>query len=114
MFIDDITDHLSDLLTVNQNNLIIGDFNMHADDSMDSEANIFNDIIIAYRLKQHVMLPTHNLGNTLDFMFIEIIDKISIGKVETGSTLSDHKLVFAPLSNKKASPNQRENCHKDH
>ena len=76
----------------------MGDFNMHVDNPMDSEGNIFNDTMITYRLKQHVTLPTHDLGNTLDLMFSEITKKINIGKVETGSKLSDHKLVLLCLA----------------
>ena len=90
MFVDDITSHLSDLLTNNQNNILMADFNMHINDPMDSEASIFNDTMEAFGLKQHINAPTHNRGNTLDLIFSELNTAVSVGKVQTGSMLSDH------------------------
>ena len=66
MFVDDLTGHLSDLLTTNHNNIILGDFNTHMDDPMDTEANILDDTLTAFGLLQHVNVSTHSLGNTLD------------------------------------------------
>ena len=101
MFVDDITEHLSDLLTVKQNNIIIGDFNMHVDDPFDQEACIFNDTMLAFGLAQHVSLLTHNRGNTLDLMFTEVNDAIHFGNVQTGPMLSDHAFVHGELDSKK-------------
>ena len=71
MFIDDVTEHLSELLVNKQNNIILGDFNMHIDDPFNPEAGIFNDIMSALGLIQQVTFPTHNKGNTLDLIFSE-------------------------------------------
>ena len=40
MFIDDVTEHLSELLINKQNNIILGNFNMHIDNPFDPEAGI--------------------------------------------------------------------------
>ena len=80
MFVNDITEHLSELLTNKQNNIILGDFNIHVDDPFDSEAGIFNNTITAFRLQQQVTHPTHNKGNTLDLMFIEASKLCSLEK----------------------------------
>ena len=50
MFIDDITNHLADVLTNIQSNIILGDFNMHIDDPTDTEVNIFNYTVAALGL----------------------------------------------------------------
>ena len=48
MFVDDMTKHLSELLTNKHNNIILGNFNMHVDDPFDPEAGIFNDTMSAF------------------------------------------------------------------
>ena len=50
MFIDDVTEHLSEILINKQNNIILGDFNIHIDDPLDPEASIFNDAVSALGL----------------------------------------------------------------
>ena len=101
MFVDDLTEHLSDLLTANRSNIILGDFNMHVDEPMDTEANIFNDTFIAFGLLQHANISTHNHGNTLDLKLSKVSDAIKVGMVETGASLSAHKMVYTALSIKK-------------
>ena len=59
MFIDDLTVHLTELLTNKHNNIILGDFNMHVDDPNDTDAGIFLDTITAFDLTQHVSMATN-------------------------------------------------------
>ena len=101
MFIDDVTEHLSELLINKQNNIILGDFNMHIDDPFDPEAGIFNDTMSALGLIQPVTFPTHNKGNTLDLIFSEMGDSVQFGKIHSGPMLTDHAIVFGELNIKK-------------
>ena len=101
MFIDDVTEHLSELLINKQNNIILGDFNMHIDDPFDPEAGIFNDTMSALGLIQQVTFPTHNKGNTLDFIFSEVGDSVQFGKIHSGPMLTDHAIIFGELNIKK-------------
>ena len=101
MFIDDVTEHLSELLINKQNNIILGDFNMHIDDPFDPEAGIFNDTMSALGLIQQVTFPTHNKGNTLDLIFSEMGDSVQFGKIHSGPMLTDHAIVFGELNIKK-------------
>ena len=94
MFLDDITNHLTDLLTVNQNNLIMGDFNIHIDDQTDSDANIFNDTMTALGLVQHVSIPTHKKGNTLDLIYTELGTNFSVSNIQSRPIMSDHRLIY--------------------
>ena len=101
MFLYDITDHLTDLLTANQNNLIMGDFNIHIDDPTDSDANIFNDTMMVLGLVQHVSIPTHNKGNTLDLIHTELGTNLSVSKIQCGPMVSDHRLMYTSLNIRK-------------
>ena len=101
MFIDDVTEHLSEHLINKQNNIILGDFNMHIDNPFDPEAGIFNDTMSALGLIQQVTFPTHNKGDTLDLIFSEMGDSVQFGKIHSGPMLTDHAIVFGELNIKK-------------
>ena len=98
MFIDDITDHLISLLPPTTNNIILGDFNMHINDSNSNDACIFKDTFTTLGLTQHVTTSTHVKGNILDLIFTEEISSIKLTSCQAGSFLSDHKLVTAVLN----------------
>ena len=66
VFTNKLTDHLTKLLTTKHNNIVLGDFNMHIDDLHDADASIFLDTITALGIEQHINVPTHYKGNTLD------------------------------------------------
>ena len=100
MFIDEFTEHLVTLLTNKQNNIITGDFNMQLDNLHDPDATIFKDTIIAFGLRQHINVATHNKGNTLNLLLSEDQANL-IGKVEPGALISDHYLLSAALNIKK-------------
>lgn len=48
--------------------MIIGDFNIHVDDPNDVYAVEFLDLLESMRLMQHVDVPTHEQGHTLDLV----------------------------------------------
>ena len=48
--------------------LIVGDFNLHVNDASDRSAQRFLRLLEAFNLKQHVWVPTHRSGNTLDLV----------------------------------------------
>ena len=60
---------LVDIVTSNTNLVVLGNFNIHVNDTDDPNANIVLDTMTALRLKQHVRGPTHKSGNCLDFWF---------------------------------------------
>ena len=98
MFLDDITDHLTDLLTANQNNLIMGDFNIHINDPTDSDASIFNDTMVALGLVQHFSISTHNKGNTSDLICTKLGTNLSASKIQSRPMVSDHRLIYTSLN----------------
>ena len=66
MFIDEITDLLTDKIPKYPNLIILGDFNISAENVSNPYIVIFNDALGACGLQQHVQGPTHKMGNTLD------------------------------------------------
>ena len=98
MFIDDVTDHLITLLSTATNNIILGDFNMHINDSNSNNACTFIDTFTALSLTQHVTTSTHVKGNILNLIFTEEISSIKLISCQTGFFLSDDKLVTALLN----------------
>jgi hypothetical protein len=48
--------------------LITGDFNLHVDVPTDTDANHFKEVLDSVNLKQHVNIPTHIKGHTLDLI----------------------------------------------
>ena len=72
MLLDDFTDYLMDWMASYRNTLICGNFYIHIDDPNDTETQIFNDMMEALGMQQHVSFETHHVGNTLDLLFTEI------------------------------------------
>ena len=91
MFIDDLTDYLTDWMASHRNIIICGDFNIHIDDLPDIEAQIFNDTMEALGL-QHVNFETHCAGNTFDLLFTEITSQLTM-RTFKGRYGSDHRAI---------------------
>ena len=71
MFLDELTDLLTEKISKLSNTIIIGDFNINAEDVSNADTVIFNDTVQALGLNQQVTNPTHQEGNILDLIFIE-------------------------------------------
>lgn len=71
---------------------LIGDFNIHADNLADTRAKDFLELLECMAFKQHVNVPTHKHGHTLD-LIISYGLNINILSV-TDLALSDHHCVF--------------------
>ena len=74
--------------------MIVGDFNIHVDDSTDIQAGKLHDIIASHSLHQHVTSPTHTQGHTLDLVITHDNQTISVHSVDP-PLLSDHSFVVA-------------------
>ena len=104
MFIDEFTDFTTRIIPEDNNNIFIGDFNLHVSDSDNNDSTIFNDTIEAMGLLQHVGKETHKSGNTLDSIISEIQGNATINTINTGPYLSDHCVVIATLKAKRSNP----------
>ena len=94
MFLDDFISWCANCITTDTNVVITGDFNMHVNDPSDPEAASLIDSMEALGLIQHVNIPTHRYGNTLDLVFTESTEHINISNIVPGEFLSDHCLVM--------------------
>ena len=77
MSIDDITELLINKRPQYQNNILLGDFNIHIGDLSDANAVIFSDSMRALGLEQHISGPMHVKGNTLDLIFTQYFSDIT-------------------------------------
>ena len=88
--LEEITKFLTSKLPNMENAIILGDFNMHIEDPNDNNSKIFVDMMEALDLKQHVVKPTHQMGNILDLIFTEITSQINVRQLEMLDFISDH------------------------
>ena len=77
--------------------LILGDFNTHVNDKSDPLAVKFLELLDRYNLIQHVKVPTHRAGNTLDLVITN--DDLSVTDIRTDNLVpSDHYCVLFQVS----------------
>ena len=68
----------------------MGDFNIHINNLEDQDAQILKDTLNAFNLKQHINIPTHNLGHTINLI---ITSNNYMGPLIPGSYISDHRMI---------------------
>ena len=104
MFIDEITDLLTDTVPKYPNLIILGDFNISTEKVTNPDTVIFNDTMAALGLQQHVQGLTHKMGNTLDLIFSQLETQLTVTGMATHGFVSDHCMVSVELSLKKPIP----------
>ena len=97
MFIDDITDLLTDNIPKYSNLIILGDFNICTDNDSNPHAVIFNDTMAALCLQQHIQGPAHKMGNMLDLIFSQLEMQLTVTSTATHGFVSDHYMVSIEL-----------------
>ena len=91
-FFDEFQDLLENIISLHDNLYILGDFNLHLDNS-NGNTNKFNEILTCFALKQHVNFPTHVHGHWLDLLITKRISN-SIKSVFSAAGISDHLAVI--------------------
>ena len=71
IFIDDLTQLLTEVETNHSNLIIPGDINIHVNKLEDTDAKFLCNILEAFNITQHIKFPTHNLGHILDIIATE-------------------------------------------
>lgn len=66
MFYDEFANHLENVVMCPEILIITGDFNFHQNDYTNSDAHTFTELLETFGLLQHISLPTHVSGHTLD------------------------------------------------
>ena len=95
--LDIFTELLVNILTCNTNLVVLGDFNIHVNDTSNPNVNIFLDTILALGLKQHVEGPTHKSGNCLDLIFTEELSRAKAVGCSKDMFVSDHSSISCIL-----------------
>ncbi len=96
-FLKEFADFLSDLLVNVDKALIVGDFNIHVDNTNDALGLSFTDLINSFGVKQNVTGPTHRFNHTLDFIISHGIELTDIDIVPQSDDVTDHILVSCML-----------------
>ena len=76
--------------------LIVGDFNFHIDNAVDTDTVRFNGLLESVNLTQHVTAMTHINGHILDLVITRVSDDI-IQSVQTPTLVTDHSAVHCML-----------------
>ncbi|KAK0139813.1 hypothetical protein N1851_023256 [Merluccius polli] len=94
-FIEEFAELLSVICTDYNFFIITGDFNIHVDNNIDTNAKELSALLDTFGLLQHVKGPTHTRGHTLDLV---ISKGVNISSVDVKDlALSDHFCVFFDL-----------------
>ncbi len=96
-FLKELADFLSDLLVNVDKALIVGDFNIHVDNTNDALGLAFTDLINSFGVKQNVTGPTHRFNHTLDLIISHGIDLTDIDIIPQSDDVTDHFLVSCML-----------------
>ena len=97
LFLDEFITLLDDILLTNDKIVLLGDFNIHFDETNDHESKCFKKILETFDLIQHVQGPTHRCGHTLDLMITRKNDNI-LSDCCIKLAVSDHNAIVAKLT----------------
>ncbi|CAB3996663.1 RNA-directed DNA polymerase from transposon X-element [Paramuricea clavata] len=77
--------------------LIVEDFNIHIDSNENYDAIKFLELLQSFSLTQHVEVPTHSSGHTLDLIITRKTDNLVSSVPRAVCLFSDHMPVFCEL-----------------
>jgi len=97
-FFEEFPSLLESLVTVPGSLLMAGDFNFHVNDASDRSAQRFLRLLEAFNLKQHVWVPTHRSGNTLDLVITRTDESTARDFDVSDPVISDRYLVSCSLA----------------
>ncbi len=97
MFLTEFATFLESVIIAPGHLLIVGDFNPHVDDPNDTSARKFFQILDANNLVQHIIVPTHVSGHTLDLVISRATDPIVLDHLTINPCISDHEVVVFNL-----------------
>ena len=97
VFLRKFTDFLSDLLVNFDKALIVGDFNIHVDDTNDALGLTFMDLLNSLGLKQNITSATHRRNHTLDLIISHRIEVTDIDIIPQSDDITDHYLIMYTL-----------------
>ena len=97
VFLTEFSDYLEHAVLCTDQLLICGDFNIHVDVSDDLDACRFLELLDSVGLDQHVSVPTHISGHTLDLIITRNSDQLLVSSPWTDYLFSDHLPVHCNI-----------------
>lgn len=94
-FIPEMSDLFTTLCTTSANTIILGDINIHVDTPSCHFATDFLQLLDTLNLQQHVDVPTHSRGHTLDLVISNSAPISNLQVYDLG--VSDHMVVSMEL-----------------
>lgn len=90
-FFTDFSSFLTSVCSMSPNVIILGDFNIHIDNTINTLTRYFSSVLDSFGLQQHIDFPTHNKGHILDLICCSGLTPLNC----TASDLPiyDHKLI---------------------
>ena len=98
MFLDEFAVFLESLVLSPGKLILTGDFNFHVDDPSDSAALKFLDLFDLFNLRQHIDVPTHKDGHTLDLIITRSNEEPTFDFSVYDPVISDHFAVHCKLN----------------
>ena len=81
--------------------ILPGDFNFYMDVATDVDARVFSNLRTSMGLKQHVTVPTHISGHTLDLLITREHDPVICSAPVADLYLSDYASMLCTLNSLK-------------
>ena len=100
IFLQDIENYVAMRILNQEQILLMGDFNIHVENTNDAFAEEFIDLMKSMDFSQIVHSPTHTAGGTLDLIFIQdmtTVQDLTIYNESNDVVLSDHYLIEISL-----------------
>ena len=95
---DDYLDWILDTIALDNNIIIMGDFNHHINKKLDEDVYNFMESMSSVGHVQHVDFGTHESDNILDLMFTESSSDFSVLGCRSGPFVSDHCMVICDMA----------------
>ena len=104
VFFEEFSSYLENIVMIPEVLLITGYFNFHVDCPTEPDAKKFADLMNTFGLIQHVHVPTHSSGHTLDLIITRSINDVTITSPLATFALSDHFFVECLLDIHRPTP----------
>ena len=88
--------------------LIGGDFNVHIELFENNDFKNLRDMLTTFSAVNHVHVPTHIRGHTLDLLITREHDHIIVQPPESPAFISDHCFIRCETTFKKQAPKEKE------
>ena len=92
-FLNEFSEYIDERATMSGKLLVLGDFNIHVDDSSARSAQGLKDLVYCFSLMQHVHEPTHNKSHTLDLVISRADENLVSNLSVTPNGYSNHYVI---------------------